>query len=263
MVIPVAGFSFNPTGVRKDAVLKIYDKQDDIPEGLRAEYKQSGARWVPDLSDDHPVLVLNKTLKQEKDVEEAKVKKLRSDLDDALEAGKTSNVPRGHVTVPKADAELLEKLKPLGTAEVITAKLTEYDTLKADAARRTEEDKRVAVATELGYNPEAFKRLSNLPDFEVREKDGKKSVVALVKDGDKVVEKVASEYLESDADIAPFLPALKTKPTGVTVNATSSTTTPRAEEPFAWAKSYAENHIKTTQPATDWTTSFGAGKQTI
>jgi hypothetical protein len=238
-------------------MLKIYDNQDAIPEGLRSEYKQSGTKWVPDLSEDHPVLVLNKTLKQEKDVEEAKVKKLRSDLDDALDAGKTSSVPRGHVVMPKADAETLEKLKPLGTVEEITAKVAEYKTLKEDSEKRQREDRLTLVGKELGFdNVEAFKLLADLPEFDVREKDGKKSVVALVKDGDKVVERPAMEFLESSPRHAPLLPALKTATQGVTVNGTSSSTTPKSTDQFAWAKDFAKSYVDGNPPVTDLAKSF-------
>lgn len=232
--------------------LKIYTKQEDIPEGLRSEYKQQGSQWVPDLSDDHPALVFNKTLKQEKEVEEAKVKKLRNDLDDALEAAKTSGVPRGQALVAKADADALAGYKALGTVDELKAKVTEHGTLKESETKRQREDKLVLVAKELGYdNVEAFKRLSNLPDFDIRDgKDGKKQVIALIKDGDKVVEKPATEFLEASPDHAPFLSVLKTGG-GVTVNTTSSTTSPKPGDQFAWAKSFAENHNKNNAPTTN------------
>jgi hypothetical protein len=237
-------------------MFQAYANQTDVPEALREHYsKREDGKWHADIPDDHPAVKHNAKLLSEKQGAESKVTQLTSDL----ESARAGNLGRGQVAVTKAELQLLDEYKPLGAPADVKVKLTEHETLKADAAKRADEDKRIAVATELGYNPEAFKRLANLPDFEVRDgKDGKKSVIALVKDGDKLVEKVASEYLESNADIAPFLPALKTKPaaTGVTVNTTSSTTAPRAEEPFAWAKQFAENYTKTTQPATDLVKSF-------
>src|SRR6185369_11224884 len=145
-------------------MLKIYDKQDDVPEGLREHYKQSGAKWVPDLSDDHQVLV------------------------------------------SKADAELLEKYKPLGTPDELATVKTEHGTLKDTEAKRQRDDTNRLVAKELGYNTDAFVILPNLPEFEIRDgKDGKKSVVAKVTEGDKVVEKAAKDFIE--ANHAPLLPA--------------------------------------------------------
>jgi hypothetical protein len=238
--------------------LKVYTKQDDVPEALRSEYKQQGSQWVPDLSDDHPALVFGKTVKQEKEVEEAKVKKLRQDLDDALEAAKTSGVPRGQMLVAKADAELLDKYKPLGTPDELATLKTEHGTLKESETKRTREDKLVTVARELGFdNVEAFKRLPGLPDFDVRDKDGKKSVFALIKDGDRVTEKPALEFLESSPDHSPFLSALKTTG-GVKVHGTSSTSTPRPGDPFAWAKEFAENYSKQNSPTTDLATAFNS-----
>ena len=246
-------------------MLKIYDKQDDIPEGLRSEYRQSGNKWVPDLSEDHPVLVLNKTLKQEKEVVEARAKKLSNDLDDALEAAKTSGVPRGQSLVAKADAEALNGYKALGTVDEITAKVAEHKTLKEDSEKRAREDKQRLVAKELGFdNPDAFILLSDLPDFDIRDKDGKKSVIALVKDGDKVIEKPALEFLESSPRHAPLLPALKTKPAGITVNATGSTTqqTGNGNDPYAGAKAFADSWNKQAAAGTDVASRFGYGNNT-
>lgn len=231
--------------------LKIYSKAEDIPEGLRGEYKQSGQQWVPDLSEDHPVILLNAELKREKGVEEAKVKKLRSDLDDALAANSTTGIPRGHVAVPKADADALAGFKALGkTPDELKTIATEHGTLKESETRRAREDKQRLVAKELGYdNVEAFLLLPDHPDYEIRDgKDGKKSVIALVKDGDKTVEKPAQEFLESSPRHAPLLSALKAKP-GVTVHGTSSTTTSaQPGDPFAWAKSFAEDYSKSNVP---------------
>lgn len=234
-------------------MLKIYDKLDDVPEGLREHYKQSGTKFVPDLADDHPTVVMMKTYKQEKDTEEARVRKLRADLDDALEAGKTSGVPRGQALVSKADAEDLNKYKALGPVDELIAKVTEHSTLKESETRRAREDKLVLVAKELGYdNVDGFKLLADLPDFEIRDgKDGKKQVIALVKDGDKVVEKPATEFLESSPRHAPLLPALKTT-SGVKVHGTSSTPTTAAPgDQFAWAKSFAADYGKNNTPTTD------------
>jgi hypothetical protein len=237
--------------------LKVYSKQDDIPEGLRSEYKQSGTQWVPDLSEDHPVLVLNKQLIQEKGVVEARVKKLSTDLDDALEAAKTSGVPRGQALVAKADAEALNGYKALGTVDEVKVKVTEHSTLKESEDKRVRQDKQRLVAKELGYeNVDAFVLLPNLPDFDIREgKDGKKQVIALVKDGDKVTEKPAQEFLESSPNHAPLLPALKVT-NGVTVNTTSSTTSPKPGDPFAWAKTFAEDYGKQNAPTTDLAKAF-------
>lgn len=235
-------------------MLKIYDKQDDIPEGLRAEYKQSGTKWVPDLSDDHPVLVLSKTLKQEKEVEEAKVKKLRVDLDDALEAAKTSGVPRGQTLVPKADAEALAGYKALGTVDEITGKLAEHGTMKTDLDKRQRDDSLRQASKALGFNEEAFIRLPGLPEFISRPgKDGKTvEWFAQVKDDKGVItEKPAKEFIESSADITPFLPSLKATTKPVELPGGQMSTQPLQTDPFAWAKDYAKTYSEQSQPVAD------------
>jgi len=240
-------------------MLKIYDKESDIPEGLRAEYKQSGAKWVPDLADDHPVIVQNKTLIQEKSVEEAKVKKLRGDLDDALAAAKTSDVPRGQTLVSKADAELLEKYRPLGTPDELATVKTEHGTLKETETKRQRDDTNRLVAKELGYNTDAFVSLPNLPEFEIRDgKDGKKSVVAKVTEGDKVVEKPAKDYIE--ANHAPLLPALVAK-AGVQVPANGSGTDSQPASQFGAAREFGKQYNEVKQGATsDLEARFGLAK---
>lgn len=241
--------------------LKTYTKADDIPEGLRGEYKQSGSVWVPDLSDDHPVLVLNKTLKQEKEVVEARAKKLSNDLDDALEAAKTSGVPRGQALVPKADADALNGYKALGTVDEVKAKVTEHGTLKESETRRQREDKHRLVAKELGYeNVDAFLLLPELPDFDIRDgKDGKKQVIALVRDGDKITEKPATEFLESSPRHAPLLPALKAT-SGVKLPQTTGVPSQSSSDPFAWAREFGKNYNEANKPTVDIATSFGIGK---
>lgn len=235
-------------------MLKIYNTLDEVPEALREHYKKSDGRYIPDLSDDHPVLTHNKTLLTEKSTATARVKELEADIAAAAD----KSLPRGHVAVAKADAELLNEVKALGPVADIKVKLTEHETLKADATKRQREDKLVLVAKELGYdNVEAFKRLPGLPDFDIRDgKDGKKTVIALVKDGDKTTEKDALEFLEASADHAPFLPALKSTGTGVTVHGSSSTTTPKPGDTFAWARDYAKQYGDNAQPVTDLAKSF-------
>jgi hypothetical protein len=199
-------------------MLKTYDKLEDVPEALRPEYKLVGGKYVPDLSDDHPVLVNNKTLLNEKNAAETKASGLETQvttLKGDLESAKASGVPRGHVVVTKAEAEALTSLKDQGTAAEIATKLTEHKTLKEESAKRTRQDSLRAVAKELDYNPDAFALLPDLPEFKINEKDGKKTVVALVKEGENIVERPAQEFIEGSSTIAPFLPALKAQPSGI------------------------------------------------
>ena len=232
--------------------LKIYTKAEDVPEGLRSEYKQSGNQWVPDLSDDHPVLVLNKQLIQEKGVAEAKVKKLSTDLDDALEAAKTSGVPRGQALVPKADAEALTEYKALGAPADLKVKVDEHKTLSDEVTKNKRDQSLRQLAKDSGYNEEAFTRLPSLPEFISRpSKDGKTTDwFAQIKDDKGVItEKPAKEFVESSPDIQPFMAALKATQ-GVTVPG-SVITVPTAGDPHAWAKQFADNYVKESQPVAD------------
>lgn len=173
-------------------MLKIYLKLEDVPEALREHYFLSDGRYVPQLSDDHPVLVHNKTLLGEKATVTAKVKELEADVEEA----KKTSIPRGHIAVAKADAELLDKYKATGkTPDELTATLTEHKTLSEEATKRKREDLNRAVASELGYsNADAFVLLPNLPEFEIREKDGKKTVVAKVVVMDSAVTSLPSAW---------------------------------------------------------------------
>lgn len=235
-------------------MLKIYTKLDDVPEALREHYKLSDGRYVPDLSDDHPVLIHNKKLLSEKSEATEKVTELEADIEEA----KRTSIPRGHVAVIKADAELLGKYKVLGEPDALTSTLTEHKTLKEESVRHAREASLRAAAKELSYNEDAFIRLPNLPDFEIREKGGKKTVIALVKDGDKITEKPATEYIEASADIAPFLPALKAAK-GVTVHGSSSTEGGKGVDPFASARDFAKQWNE-SRPATDVAAAFGITK---
>jgi hypothetical protein len=202
-------------------MFKVYNTLEEVPEAQREHYKMIGGKAVPDLSDDHPVLVNNKTLLNEKTAVETKASGLESantSLKADLESAKAHSLPRGHRAVPVAEIETIEKLKEHGTAQEIATKLTEHATLKEESTKRARQDSLRAVAKELNYNADAFALLPNLPEFEIRDKDGKKTVIAKLKDSaGTITEKAAQEFIEGSADIAPFIPALKVQPGGIPV----------------------------------------------
>lgn len=236
-------------------MLKPFDKQEDIPEALREHYsKREDGKWHVDISNDHPTVKHNAKLLSEKTAAEEKATSLQSDLD----SSRANHLPRGHVAIAKADAELLEKVKPHGTAEEIVTKLTEHKDLKESADKRKREDDLRAVAKELGYeNVEAFVRLPGLPEFEIREASGKKTVIAKLKDDKGVItEKDGKEFIESSSDLSPFLPALKASG-GTKVHGSTATPTNDGKDAFAWAKEFAKNYSETSQPTTDLAKSFG------
>ena len=203
-------------------MLKIYNTLEEVPDGLKEHYKMIDGKAVPEVADEHPLIVNNRKLLNEKTAAETKASGLETanaGLKADLESAKAHSLPRGHRAVPVSEVEAMERLKEHGNATEIVTKLTEHKALKEESAARKRQDDLRAVAKELGYdNVEAFVRLPSLPDFEIREKDGKKTVVAKVKgDGDVVSEKDAKEFIESSSELAPFLPALKTTTSGIPV----------------------------------------------
>lgn len=195
-------------------MFKVYDKLEDVPEGQREHYKLIGGKWVPEVSEDHPVLVNNRTLLNEKTAAETKASGLETKvtgLTADLDSAKATSLPRGHRAVPVAEVEALNAIKEHGTPEEITAKLAEHKTLKEESDKRSREDHLRKVAKILDYsNADAFVQLANLPEFEIRQDKGKDIVVAKVKDGTNVVEKPQAD-IDSLPAVAPFIAALKTK----------------------------------------------------
>lgn len=197
-----------------------YPDQDSVPENMRGAYVLSGGKWILDeVSNDHPLIVKREELLRENSSQKGKITRLENEKS-ALES---DVLPSGHVAVPRADAELIEKVKPFGTSSEIVTNLTEHKTLKEEVDTRKRSDHLREVARVLQFEPEAFVRLQGLPEFEIREKDGQKQVIAKVKDGANTVEKPANEFIESSADIAPFLPALRTSNGGVRVHGSTPT----------------------------------------
>ena len=237
-------------------MLKPYDKQEDIPEELKVHYlKGADGKWHAEIPTDHPAIRSNATLLSDKQAAEAKVTQLESDLEHA----KASTLPRGHVAVAKADAELLTEIKTLGPVAEIKTRLDEHKNLKDEVDKRKREDSLKAVAKELGYdNVDAFIRLPNLPEFEIRTKDGKNSVIAKVKEGENFVEKPAAEFIESSPDISPFLGALK-KVEGVTLHTTSGDSA-SGKDPFAAAREFGKQWNEQNKPAGDIMADFGMAK---
>ena len=231
-------------------MLKIYNTLEEVPEALREHYVKSDGKYVPQLSDDHPVLVHNKTLFTEKANATNKVRELEADIAAASE----KSVPRGHVAVPKADADLLSKYKEHGTPEEVATMKTQHATLTEKDQKRTREESLRQVSKALGFNDEAFTRLPSLPDFISKPgKDGKTvEWFAQVKDDKGVItEKPAKEFIESSTDIAPFMASLKAESKQVELPGSSMTINPTSSDPFAWAKQFSETYVKESQPVAD------------
>lgn len=236
-------------------MLQPFTKQEDIPEALREHYsKREDGQWHADIPDTHPAVKHNAKLLSEKNTAEGKVAQLTSDV----ESARAGNLGRGQVAVAKSDLALLDEYKALGTPAEIKPKLDEHKSLSEESIQRKRTDSLRQMSKDLGFNDEAFVRLPNLPEFERRDKDGKPEWVAKVKgDNNTITEKPAKEFIESSQDIAPFMASLKVESKQVELPGGQISTQPSSGEPFAWAKNYAQNYIKTAQPAADWTTAYG------
>ncbi|HLL74817.1 MAG TPA: hypothetical protein VK421_06090 [Pyrinomonadaceae bacterium] len=197
-------------------MLKIYDKLDDVPEALREHYKLVGGRYVPELSDDHPVLSNNRQLVTEKQTAERE----RDEAKGALAAAKV--IPHGHVAVPKADHDLAVAVKAAGITkpEDFNTLKTERDNYKTTAEAAEAAAHAHSVGAVMGWDKEKTARLATkVYDFstlEVRDgKDGKKEVVAKVKQGDNsFVERPFADVVKSTPELSDLLPALSSEQRG-------------------------------------------------
>lgn len=232
-------------------MFQTFNNQTDIPDELKPHYsKREDGKWHADIPDEHPAIKNNAKLLTDKSAAEGKVAKLESDLASA-QAG---NLGRGQVAVTTSDAKLLDQYKALGTPDEVGAVKTEHTTLKEKDTKRTREDSLRQLAKSQGFNEEAFVRLPNLPDFTNKPSKDGKSVewFAQLKDDKGVItEKPVKEFIEASEDIKPFMASLTTKSEGVRVPTTGPTTGVATGDPHAWAKEYAENYVKQTQPVAD------------
>jgi len=168
--------------------LQHYTTQETVPENLREHYsKREDGKWHADIPNDHPAVTHNARLLSEKTTAVTERDAARGEL----ESAKASGLPRGHVAVARADAEMLDRLKAQGTPEEIAAKLTEYPTLKENVTRQERKAKLDGLRNAFGWQESATRVLEVLPDMpEIEERDatvdGKivKVPHAKVKEGD-------------------------------------------------------------------------------
>lgn len=192
-------------------MLKSYDKQEEIPEPLREHYsRREDGKYHADIPDTHPAVRHSATLLGEKQGAEERARTAEA----ALESAKASGLLRGHRAVTSADAELLERVKPLGSFEEIKAKLDEHAELKTAGESRAKQDALRGIAADNGYDPEKVAALEDrfpAPEFKDVEVNGKKERRAYfkVRDGEKDVERTFAEHLEADPKLKPLAEGLK------------------------------------------------------
>jgi hypothetical protein len=206
----------------------LYNKLEDVPEAFREHYKMSGGKAVPQVSTDHPLVVNNSTLKTEKETAER-------DRDTALTEAQTAKddlakakvIPHGQRAVPVADAELIDKVKAAGItkSEEFDAFKTKHDELTLKDAEAEKSKHASSVGEAMGWDKEKTARLVpkvfDLSTVSLREKDGKKEVVAKVKQADgSFVEKPFADVVTATAELTDLLPSLSSEAGGTRVHGT-------------------------------------------
>lgn len=201
-------------------MLKPYDKLEDVPEALREHYELSGGKYIPKVSDDHPLVVNNRQLLKEKGEAETKA----ADLQTKLDSAGANALPRGTVPVPRAEHELLEVVKAAGvtTPDAFKTLQTEHGDYK-QKAEEAERVKHAAIVGEaMGWDREKTARLAtkvfDFSTLEVRDGEGgKKAVVAKVKGaGDALVEKPFADVVKTTPELSDLVPVLTTKSEWIT-----------------------------------------------
>lgn len=193
-------------------MLKPYDKPEDVPEALREHYsRREDGKMHADIPNDHPAVKHNATLLSEKNTAVSERDQAKADLASAQASG----LPRGHVAVPKADADLLEKVKAAGTPEQVTEMIEKYPTLAAEVETTKREKHAADVGDAMGWDKEKtallVPKVFDLSQVEVRTgSDGKKSVVAKVKQADGVTfaEKPFAEIITQTPELNALAPSL-------------------------------------------------------
>jgi hypothetical protein len=202
--------------------LKTYTDESQVPPELKDFYAERNGKYEPQVDGVDSVSgllaknteLLGKVSGHATEIsgKDAEIQRLSGQLANAS----NSTIPRGHVAVPSAKAALLEQYEPLGTPDELKTIKTEHGTYKAESEATKREKHLRAVARASGYDEEAFIRLPELPEFELRDSDEKdeqgnpkKQAVAKIKGADNVItEKPIKQWLETSEQHKPLLPAL-------------------------------------------------------
>lgn len=143
-----------------------------------------------------------------------------SRLEGELEAAKSSVLPKDHVAVPQADADLLKQYRELGEPKVLKAAVERVPVLENDLKTRDHESGLRDVAGKQGWSFDVLKRLAPvgvqfIPAKVKDEKSGKdiETYRVLDKDAEGKERTRSIEQWQDDPDVKPLLPALQ--PSGV------------------------------------------------
>lgn len=203
------------------AFKRTYNTQAEIPEAQREHYVERNGVWEPDVEGVGAIGIVV-TERATALAEVARLNGEKATLTTERDTARSSTLPRGHVAIPSADAQLLEALRPLGTPEEITAIKSQRDTLKAKDDARTKQEHLDTVAEVMGWDKEVTRHLPGLPETEVRPvmENGqavlddkgkpKRTVVAKIKQADNsIVEKPLADVVNETPALKVFERSLK------------------------------------------------------
>jgi len=205
--------------------LKTYTDESQIPTELKDFYAERNGKYEPQVDGVDSISgvlaknteLLGKVSGHATEIagKDAEIQRLSGQLATAS----NSTLPRGHVAVPTAKAALLEQYEPLGTPEELKTMKGEHGTLKTRTEAIEREKHLRAVARASDYDEEAFIRLPDLPEFDLRDSDEKdaqgnpkKQAIAKLKgENNTTIEKPVKQWLEASEQHKPLLPALVVK----------------------------------------------------
>lgn len=186
-------------------------------DDLKGAYVQKGDEWFLDaLADDHPKILENKTLIEEKRKAEAELDSMKANvgnIERERDEAKTKSLPAGHRAVSVADADLINAIKPLNlTKEAIASMATENEQFKAERAVNESKAVKSKALKLAGVTDEetffGMKQADTL-DFEFETIDGKEKAFAVKEEnGAKVKAEFNRDYLSKADGFKNIIPVL-------------------------------------------------------
>lgn len=226
-------------------MFKTYNTLAEVPEADREHYvkNEKTGKYVPEVSDDHPLVVNSATLLNEKKTAEQK----QREAEQALESAKTNGLPRGHVAVSKADADLLAEIKGLGDVAAIKEAVTKYPEAKGELEKVEREKTYDLAADSLGFtNKEAFKAAARAHKLQIEMKDEKENGKTVQKP--YVGDKSLSDFIEATPDLKALESAFQLKEEGTRFVKQPSSTGSPAKNEFDEIRGEMKANQKTAQP---------------
>lgn len=240
-----------------------YATEAEVPTEHKADYVLRGGRYVLDIEGVENVDgLLSKNTEllgkvsghaAELSTKDAEINRLTGELTQARTA---PTLQSGQRAVSKGDAELVEAVKAEGldTIEKVKTLKTEHGNYKTTAEAATAAKHAEEVGTVMGWDKEKTARTATkVYDFstlEVREADGKKTVVAKVKTAEnQFVEKPFAEVVKSTAELSDLLPSLTANgSTGTRVPGSTGGGGSAAKNEFDEIRGEVTETRKTAQP---------------